>query len=76
MHVRGEPDFVDQVPRREAFERAYPEVEITYHGPYWRAIVPDQAGETVVNRYELRALLDKLEELTADDGKPGSEGPG
>jgi hypothetical protein len=73
MHVRGEPDFVDQVPRREAFEQARPEVEITYHGPYWRAILLDQAGETVILRYELRGLLDKLESL--DDGKPGSEGP-
>lgn len=67
--VRGEPDYVDQVPRRAAFERAHPEVQITYHGPHWEAVISDQSGQTVINRHELRTLLDKLEELTAPDGR-------
>ena len=75
MHVRGEPEYVDQVPRREAFEAAHSDVQITYHGPHWEAVIPDQAGETVINRFHLKALLDKLDELTAG-GKPGGEGAG
>jgi hypothetical protein len=39
MMVRGEPDYVDQVPRRVAYEAAYPNVEIIYLGPYWQAII-------------------------------------
>jgi len=75
--VRAEPDYVDQVPRRLAYEAAHPHVEILYLGPYWQAIIREQAGQTVITRYELRGLLDKLESLdAADDGKPGSEGPG
>jgi hypothetical protein len=37
--VRGEPEYVDQVPRREAYEAAHPETEIIYIGPYWQAII-------------------------------------
>ncbi|MGH3188663.1 MAG: hypothetical protein ACRDPY_21490 [Streptosporangiaceae bacterium] len=66
MMVRGEPDFIDQVPRREAYEAAHPDVKITYHGGWWQAVIPEDAGETVVSRYELRALLDKLESLDAE----------
>jgi hypothetical protein len=63
MAVRGEPDYADQVPRRLAYEAAHPNVEITFMGPHWQAIIPEQNGETVVVRYELRALLDRLESL-------------
>jgi hypothetical protein len=58
----GEPEFVDQVPRRQAYEDAHPEVEIAYHGPYWKASVTEETGQTTVTRYELKDLLDKLEE--------------
>jgi hypothetical protein len=61
--VRGEPDYVDQVPRRTAYEAAHPDVRITHHGPHWQAVIPEPAGETVITRYELKALLDKLESL-------------
>jgi hypothetical protein len=63
--VRGEPDHVDQVPRREAYEAAHPDVKISYHGPHWQAVIPERAGETVITRYSLKALLDKLDELAA-----------
>jgi hypothetical protein len=62
--VRGEPDYVDQVPRRAAYEAAHPQVKITYHGPHWQAVIPETAGETVITRYSLKALLDKLDGLT------------
>lgn len=63
MLVRGEPDYVDQVPRREAYEAAHPDVRIIYYGPHWQAVIPEPTGETVITRYELKALLDKLESL-------------
>jgi hypothetical protein len=61
--VMGEPEFVDQVPRREAFEAAHPDVEITYHGPYWKAVITEETGQTVITRYELKNVLDKPEAL-------------
>ena len=77
MMVRGEPDYVDQVPRRLAYEASHPEVEILYLGPYWRAVIPGPHGETVIVRHDLRRLVDKLASLdAADEGTPGSEGPG
>jgi hypothetical protein len=66
MMVRGEPEYVDQVPRRQAFEAAHPEVEIIYLGPYWQAIIREEAGQTIITRHSLKALLDKLEALDAE----------
>ena len=63
MAVRGEPEYQDQVPRRQAYEAGHPAVEITYRGPYWKAVVCEEAGETVITRYDLKDLLDKLEAL-------------
>ena len=61
--VRGEPEYVDQVPRRAAYEAAHPNVEILYLGPYWQAIIREESGQTVITRHSLKALLDKLESL-------------
>jgi len=69
MLIRGEPEYVDQVPRREAYEAAHPGVKITYFGPHWQAVVPEPAGETVITRYGLKQLLDKLESLDAPEGR-------
>jgi len=74
MMVSGEPRYVDQVPRRLEYEAAHPDVKILYCGPYWRAVIPKPHGETVIVRYDLRRLLDKLESM--DAAEPGSEGPG
>ena len=52
------------MPRRAAYEAAHPQVKITYHGPHWQAVIPETAGETVITRYSLKALLDKLDGLT------------
>src|SRR5579862_808926 len=77
MMVRGEPDYVDQVPRREVYEAAHPNVEIIYIGPYWQAIVSEGEGKTIITRHGLKQLLDKLEALdSADGGKPGDGGRG
>lgn len=61
--VRGEPDYIDQVPRRLAYEAAHPETEIIYIRPYWQAIIREEAGQTITTRHHLKGLLDKLEAL-------------
>jgi len=66
MMVRGEPDYIDQVPRRLEYQASHPHVEIRYFGPHWQAIVHEETGETVITRYGLRQLLDKLESLDAE----------
>jgi hypothetical protein len=70
--VRGEPEYPDQVPRRLAYEAAHPDVKILYLGPYWQAIISEDDGDTIVVRYHLETLLDRLEEM---DGSPGADGP-
>jgi len=71
MNVRGEPDYVDQVPRKLAFEKAHPDAVIDYRGPYWQAVVPEENGETVVTRISLAQLMDKLESLDGHPNPPG-----
>jgi hypothetical protein len=66
MTVRGEPRCVDQVPRRGAYEAAHPDVTITRHDGWWQAVIPEDAGETVITRYELKDLLDRLEAIDAE----------
>ena len=63
MMVRGEPEYIDQVPRRAAYEAAHPNVEIIYLGPFWQAIIREEAGQTIITRIHLRDLMDKLEAL-------------
>jgi hypothetical protein len=63
MTVRGEPDYADQVPRRMAYEKTHPTAEIIYIGPYWQAILREDAGQTVITRHSLKQLMDKLEAI-------------
>ena len=65
--AQSEPD---QVPRLLAFRAAHPDV-IIGAGEFgtWQARIPEPNGETVVNRYRLCELLDRLDELTG--GHPG-----
>jgi hypothetical protein len=71
MMVRGEPEYVDQVPRREAYEAAHPNVDILYIGPYWQAILREEHdGKTIITRHTLKALLDKLDSLDGPQTAP------
>jgi hypothetical protein len=63
VNVRGEPDYVDQVPRRVAYEATHPDTEIIYLSPHWQAIIREAEGQTIFTRPSLKALLDKLESL-------------
>jgi hypothetical protein len=61
----GEPD---QVPRLAAFRAAHPEVIIgdLGFGTVWQARIPEETGETVITRYTLGELLDKLGVICPD----------
>ena len=57
----------DQVKRLRRFEAAHPGVQITYLETHWQAVIGEAGGETVIVRYELESLLDRLEELLGGD---------
>jgi hypothetical protein len=72
MSIRGlpflgeAPDEPDQVLRLRGFRTAHPDVIIGDGGfGTFQARIPEENGETVITRYSLRKLLDKLDELTA-----------
>jgi hypothetical protein len=69
----GEAD-PDQVRRLEEFRKLYPDVVIEplRRGGVWQARIPEDSGETVVTRYSLRELLDKLAELLGEPDGGGS----
>jgi len=74
--LRLVPDELDQVARLARFKAAHPDVVIGDGGFGTRqARIPEPAGETVITRYTLRELLDKLDEVTAgqqdQSGAPG-----
>jgi hypothetical protein len=59
-------DEPDQVLRLGRFREEHPDVIIGDGGfGTWQARIPEPEGETVITRYTLRELLDKLDELTA-----------
>ena len=62
--LRPVPDELDQVARLARFRTAHPEV-IVGDGGFGtvQARIPELNGETVITRYTLRELLDKLDEL-------------
>ena len=63
------PDEPDQVPRLRAFRAAHPEVIIGSGGfGTFQARIPEPSGETVITRYRLAELLDRLDELTGGPG--------
>lgn len=64
---------VDQVVRLRAFKAEHPEVIIgaLSLGGAWQARIPGENGETVITRYELRDLLDKLIDVLSE---PEDEG--
>jgi hypothetical protein len=53
--------------RLEQFQRAHPGIEIHSGLGYWQAIIPEDNGSTIITRYGLRALLDKLDEVLSGD---------
>lgn len=57
----GEPDAVH---RLMAFRRQHLNVEVNAGEGYWQAIIPEgDCGSTVITRYQLGALMDRLDEV-------------
>ena len=50
-------------PSIERFREAHPGVAVGAGYGWWQGRIPEQNGETVITRYTLKALLDKLDEL-------------
>ena len=65
-------DELSQMLRLRQFREKHPDVIIGDGGfGTWQARIPAPDGETVITRYKLRELLDKLCELTAGhDSQP------
>jgi hypothetical protein len=63
--LRLGPEEFNQVLRLQAFRDAHPEAVIGEGGfGTIQARIPEPNGETVITRYRLAELLDKLDELT------------
>jgi hypothetical protein len=62
------PDEPDQVLRLHHFQEEHPDVIIGGGDGYRQARIPEENGETVITRYSLRELLDKLDGLIG--GRP------
>jgi hypothetical protein len=71
--VPGEPD---QLVRLTAFRAAHADVRIyPVHRDVWQADISEPDGQTVITRYTLRELLDRLHELDEQaSGEPGVPG--
>lgn len=66
MQPRNEPDSAEQLQRRAAYEAAHPEVQIFRRGAAaWQAVITEENGQTILTRYTLRELLDRLESLAS-----------
>jgi hypothetical protein len=62
--LRLVPDEFDQVVRLARFRKRHPDVIVGDGGfGTMQARIPETDGETVITRYTLRELLDKLDEL-------------
>jgi len=72
--LRMVADEPDQVPRLLRFREQHPDV-IIGAGEFgtWQARIPEENGESVITRYILRELLDKLDELTGASADPGGK---
>jgi hypothetical protein len=59
-----------QTMRLAMFRQSYPKVIVGDGGfGTFQARIPEDNGETVITRYTLRELLDKLDEVCLPDGK-------
>jgi len=69
LTLRTESDEADQVLRLHRFRAEHQSVVIVAGDGWWQGRVPEPKGETVITRYTLRELLDKLDALVG--GQPG-----
>jgi hypothetical protein len=62
------PTVTESQQRLKRFREEHPDVEIVAHG-YWQAVIPAASGETIITRWNLGELLDKLDDLFAAAAK-------
>ena len=67
--LRAVHEDPEQMLRLTRFREKHPEVEFGVGPGFWQGQIPASNGETVITRYLLEELLDKLEELLASDGR-------
>jgi hypothetical protein len=58
------------------FQEAHPEVLFGGGAGYRQALIPEENGETVITRYRLEELLDKLDTLISPPGAGETPGDG
>lgn len=46
--------------RLERFQRDHPGIQVHSGLGFWQAIIPEDTGSTIITRYTLTVLLDKL----------------
>ena len=64
------PSGQDQVIRLERFRAGFPHARIYPVTGAWQADIIEADGQTVITRYTLRELLDKLAELLGEPEAP------
>jgi hypothetical protein len=69
------PDEPDQVARLRCFRAGHPGVSIYTGQGYWQARIPQPDGETVITRYFLRELLDKLDTILSAQNPTAGPAP-
>jgi hypothetical protein len=60
--ARHQPAATASQYRLKRFREEHPDVEIVAYG-YWQAVILRASGETIITRWDLRDLLDKLDGL-------------
>ncbi len=75
--MRG-PEPFGQLFRLAQFRAQHPGVVIGKHDgfDYWEAWIPAGSGGTVIARFVLKDLLDRLDELLGPEHRHGTGGPG
>jgi hypothetical protein len=53
--------------RMDQFQRAHPGIELHSGLGFWQAIIPEDSGSTIITRYVLRLLLDKLDQVVNEE---------
>ena len=61
--IRGEPDYVEQVPRLASYSHDRPEAQFIYLGRWWQYFHAYDGGFVAIGGRSLKELLDKLDAL-------------
>jgi hypothetical protein len=68
--LRTIPDEPGQAARLRRFRDEHPGISVRPGTGYWQACIPEANGETVLTRYLLRDLLDKVDDVLCERQQP------